>query len=288
MVWRHGGVPPAKVGSPVDSWRLRRRRPRDSSVSQAADPKRRLLSNAGNSRCAVFVPRPMNEHEPIRYALSVDHLVLAGPDLETAVATVEAALGVVLEPGGAHPGLGTRNRLLGLGSGVYLEVIGPDPDQPEPTVPRAFGIDGLDRPTLVTWALRIDDPSSAPATAEPPAGYEAFRAMSRRRPDGSTLSWRLAFPSETAAIAGPIHPAPFLIDWNGSRPPGRSLPAAATLEGLHLSGPAEVAAALHVAARSTRQPVDDPAVEVLVSPGEPVVEAVLRVAGRRLVWKGAI
>ena len=224
---------------------------------------------------------------PTRYALSVDHLVLAAPDLDAAVLAVESALGVELEAGGAHPGLGTRNRLLGLGSGAYLEVIAPDPEQPEPSAPRPFGIDALEAPTLVTWALRVEG-------ADTPAGYESFRAMSRRRPDGSVLSWRLAFPAEGSLVPGPVQPVPFLIDWGpvdsgAGVPPGAALPEAVTIEALHLTGGAEVAAAVHVAGHSTVQPADGgPAVEVLLSRGEPGVEAVLRVGDREVVWKGSI
>ena len=49
---------------------------------------------------------------------------------------------------------GTRNALLSLGPGTYLEIIGPDPEQPTPAQPRPFGIDDLKEPRLVTWAAK--------------------------------------------------------------------------------------------------------------------------------------
>lgn len=241
----------------------------------------------------------MSDQTPTRYALSVDHLVVAGPDLDVATAAVEAALGVELEAGGSHPGVGTRNRLLGLGSRAYLEVIGPDSDQPEPGAPRPFGIDTLTEPTLVTWALRFHPGESgehaagadldAPTETPPgtPPGYEPFRAMSRRRPDGSTLSWRLSFPSDAVATEGPVQPVPFLIDWALGTSPGESLPAKVSLETLRLAGPAAVAAAVHVAGRAL--PTESgPAVEVQLVRGELRLEAVLRVGDRRLTWSGSI
>ena len=86
--------------------------------------------------------------------MQIDHLVLAGPDLEQAAARVAAKLGVAPAPGGRHIGFGTHNRLVDLDHGAYLEVIGPDPDQPAPPGPRPFGIDDLTEPRLVAWAVR--------------------------------------------------------------------------------------------------------------------------------------
>lgn len=149
---------------------------------------------------------------------SLDHLVYAAPDLDEAARHVETLTGVRPVEGGRHPGLGTRNRLLGLGGRRYLEVIGPDPDQPAPDRPRPFGLDELTGPRLVTWAIRVGDIEDRVGRARA-RGYDPGDAerMSRRTADGELLRWRL-----TSIRDGPV---PFLIDWGTTVHPGdRDLP----------------------------------------------------------------
>lgn len=149
----------------------------------------------------------------------LDHLVLATADLGATVADFARRTGVMPVPGGAHPGLGTRNHLVGLGGRSYLEIIGPDPEQPEPTGPRPFGVDRSAAPTVLTWA--ISPPDLDPAiTGARARGVDPGppRQMSRRTPDGTVLRWRL---TDTGAGALP-DPVPFLIDWGDSRHPADS------------------------------------------------------------------
>ncbi|GHG35052.1 hypothetical protein GCM10017567_64400 [Amycolatopsis bullii] len=154
-------------------------------------------------------------------ALVLDHLVYAGPDLADAVARVAALTGVTPAPGGRHVGVGTANHLAGLGAGAYLEVIGPDPEQPDPEVPRPFGIDELTEPALVAWAVRTTDIDVTVAKARA-HGFDPGdpREMSRETGDGETLRWRLTPPS----APGTLHP--FLIDWGSTpHPTTRDLPS---------------------------------------------------------------
>src|SRR4051812_43488329 len=87
----------------------------------------------------------------------VDHLVYATPDLDTSIRDLERLLGVAASAGGQHLGRGTRNALIAIGERAYLEIIGPDADQPPPAGPRWFGVDALEQPRLVTWAAHGTD-----------------------------------------------------------------------------------------------------------------------------------
>jgi catechol 2,3-dioxygenase-like lactoylglutathione lyase family enzyme len=63
---------------------------------------------------------------------TLDHLAIVAPDLDSGCAFVSRVLGVDLQPGGAHPRMGTHNRLLRLGPDTYLEVIAIDPSAQRP------------------------------------------------------------------------------------------------------------------------------------------------------------
>ena len=67
--------------------------------------------------------------------LAIDHLVIAAPDLESGANHVADLLGVAPQGGGAHPRMGTHNRVMGMFGGMYLEVIAIDPAAPAPERP---------------------------------------------------------------------------------------------------------------------------------------------------------
>ncbi|MCX5062219.1 MULTISPECIES: VOC family protein [unclassified Streptomyces] len=146
----------------------------------------------------------------------LDHLVLATPELAATVADFARRTGVTPVPGGAHVGFGTRNHLVALGGAGYLEIIGPDPEQSAPDGPRPFDVDRLLAARTVTWAISPPDLDLAVAAARA-RGYDPgpVRPMSRRRPDGTLLEWRLT-DGDTAHPSGLV---PFLIDWGSSAHP---------------------------------------------------------------------
>jgi len=158
----------------------------------------------------------------------LDHIVLAAPDLAAAVAEFTELTGVVPVQGGQHLGLGTANYLVGLAGGLpsadsaYLEIIGPDPEQPPPAAPRPFGIDELTASRLAAWAIHPADLDGHIEVARE-RGYDPgpARAMSRAAPDGERLHWRLTWADLNAGVAL----VPFLIDWGSTAPPpSRGLP----------------------------------------------------------------
>jgi len=154
--------------------------------------------------------------------------------LPLGIETIEKLLGVRAMPGGQHSGRGTRNALISLGPDIYLEIIGPDPDQPAPTLARPFGIDDLNEPRLVTWVAKgqsLDSFVKEAATAGVRLG-EVIDG-SRRRTDGVALSWRYTDP-RTVVFDGLV---PFFIDWGTTAHPAATATRGASLIGLRAEHP---------------------------------------------------
>lgn len=169
--------------------------------------------------------------------LEFDHLVIAVPDLAESVEQCHKLLGVEAIPGGAHPGLGTANALLGLkgddrglevGRDIYLEILGPDPEQ-DPAL-AASRLAGITEPTVQRWAIHPADfdglVTSAARSSEPHVDLGEVHDMTRRTPEGTLLEWRLT--RRTPLALGGIQP--FLIDWKGSPHPARQAMPAVRLE----------------------------------------------------------
>jgi hypothetical protein len=165
---------------------------------------------------------------------AIDHLVYATTNLDRGIEEIAELLGVPPAPGGQHTGLGTRNALLSLGRGTYLEVIGPDPAQPPPARLRPFGIDSLRESRLVTWLARVTNIEEK-AEAARHAGYDPgpVTTMNRALPDGSVLKWKLTM---RASLPGDGI-VPFLIEWDTHEHPSRTAPGGCSLIDLEAEHP---------------------------------------------------
>lgn len=195
---------------------------------------KRAIASAGIAACFFAGAYGAQQQMRNEFLSEVDHLVFVTPDLAAGITQVERLLGVSAVPGGQHPGWGTRNALIGLGDNTYLEIIGPDPDQPKPGRPRRFGIDELKAPRLATWAAKGTDLEAIVENAKS-RGLDLgqVQAGSRRRPDGVLLSWRLTV--SPALTADGI--VPFFIDWGKTPHPAAALPKGCVLIALRAEHP---------------------------------------------------
>ena len=151
----------------------------------------------------------------------LDHILWAAPDLAEGEKIIEILTGVKPARGGVHPGFGTRNSLIGLDLGVYFEIISPDPAQ-DLNRNRGGAIAALSRPGVIAFAIRTDDLDALGAAARREGlSLKGPVAMSRNRPDGVRLDWRI-LDLEHSRFGEAI---PFVIDWGASPHPSESVPA---------------------------------------------------------------
>lgn len=153
----------------------------------------------------------------------IDHLIFAAPTLSSGINFIENKLGVQPVMGGQHIGRGTHNALLALGKNTYLEIIAPDPAQPDVPRPLWMKTDQCKSPQLWTWVSKSSDLQSISAIAKQhdiPLGK--LEKGNRKQANGNMLQWELSNPINENADGI----LPFFIDWKDTIHPSTTLPQA--------------------------------------------------------------
>jgi len=154
--------------------------------------------------------------------LRLDHITVAADSLASGVAHAEAALGVKIPFGGAHPLMGTHNHLLRLGDALFLEIIAIDPAAGPLSRRRWFGLDDpavraelAAGPQLATWVVAADDIEKC-LREVPHAAGPAVRVT---RGD---LQWLIGVPNDGSM---PFDGAfPTIIQWPRGPHPASRMP----------------------------------------------------------------
>lgn len=138
--------------------------------------------------------------------LALDHVILVVADLDAAAARLEREHGLASIEGGRHPGHGTGNRIVPLGD-TYLELMAVVDPAEAATSPMGRWVAGRAGPETAPSAvcLRTDDIDGVASRL----GLAPLE-MSRRRPDGVVLSWRLCGLDEAFGDEA----LPFFIQWD--------------------------------------------------------------------------
>ncbi|QBD82604.1 VOC family protein [Ktedonosporobacter rubrisoli] len=137
--------------------------------------------------------------------LTLSQIIYGVQDLDRATRQIESRGFTVLD-GGVHPGLGTANRIVPLGD-TYFEILGIINRQE--ALHNAYGSALLrqtqDGDRLVRWSLRTDtiDEVAKERDLVP-------ENRSRRRPDGTLLTWRAAGLA-LSLVEGWL---PFFMQWD--------------------------------------------------------------------------
>lgn len=201
--------------------------------------------------------------------MRLDHLVFAaGPDgLVGTSERLAQLLGEDFVDGGVHPRFGTRNRILPLTEGTYLEVVEVLDHPASDKAP--FGQAVRARSELgggwMGWVISVDDIT----TLEQRLGRESVKG-NRHRPDGTELLWR-----QLGVKGLQSDPQlPFFVQWesDGSLHPSAGSTGNISLEALEIAGdPARVTEWLGA---PVERPLEDVKVEWVAPNGAPGINAV--------------
>jgi hypothetical protein len=184
-----------------------------------------LLALASHTALAMFDAKLRKAED------AFDHILLGAADLDAGIRWVEERTGARAKFGGVHPGAGTRNALLSLGTRHYLEIIAPDPAQPN--APDERGLRKLASPRIIQWAVGTDDIAAVHAATQS-AGIKTFGPQpgSRQRPDGKLLRWQVLGIEQTTPLV------PFFIQWErGSIHPSSDAPKLGAAKALRFETP---------------------------------------------------
>ena len=184
-------------------------------------PRRSFITIAGG---ALLAPYPLcsNQQEqsdvpPLvdQVPPMLDHILLGCSDLQRGIEFVEQHTGVRATFGGVHPGRGTQNALLSLGTsnvnqkGRYLEIIAPDSRQ-SAADEHYSRLKTFKEPRLIGWAAHPGDLQVFAADlAKAGIVTQGPTPGSRKRPDGRVLQWKtLALRDDAGGLL------PFFIEWS--------------------------------------------------------------------------
>jgi hypothetical protein len=201
--------------------------------------------------------------------MRLDHIVFAaGPDGLAATADrLSKLLGEDFVDGGLHPRFGTRNRILPLTDGTYLELVEVLDHPASDKAP--FGQAVRARSELgggwMGWVVSVEDITPL----EDRLGRESVKG-NRHRPDGTELLWK-----QLGVKGLQSDPQlPFFIQWQSDADlhPSKGSTGNISLEALEIAGdPARVTEWLGA---PVEQPLEDVKVEWVAPNGTPGIVAV--------------
>ena len=201
--------------------------------------------------------------------MRLDHIVFAaGPDgLAGTAARLSALLGEDFVDGGVHPRFGTRNRILPLTDGTYLELVEVLDHPASDKAP--FGQAVRARSELgggwMGWVVSVEDITPL----EQRLGRESVKG-NRHRPDGTELLWK-----QLGVKGLQSDPQlPFFVQWQSDADlhPSAGASGNISLESLDIAGdPARVTEWLGA---PVEQPLEDVKVEWVAPNGTPGIVAV--------------
>lgn len=155
-----------------------------------------------------------DEHLPyMKTNKPIDHIVYGVFDLDRSMDDFERLLGIRPVFGGYHETFGTKNALIKLNKGIYLELLAADRANTKVQKPRWMGVDVLKKERITRWAQKsysLEDDSLVLKKYNPRMG--SIAEGSRKTVNGSLLKWKLTMPLPLPEV----ELVPFMLDWSQS------------------------------------------------------------------------
>lgn len=166
--------------------------------------------------------------------MRLDHISYACTTSELAdvIQRIGGDLGATFVDGGRHPSFGTRNFILPLANGCYIEVVSAldHPAAEKAPFGRAVAQRASDGGGWMSWVVAVDDL----APVEERLGREA-RDGHRIRPDGTDLCWR-----QIGVLEVMVDPQlPFFVQWSGPATDHPSTGGTISIDRIEMSGDPE-------------------------------------------------
>lgn len=166
----------------------------------------------------------------------LDHLVIGAASLVQGVDYIRSLTGIEVPAGGSHPRMGTHNRVMQIGNGVFFEIIAIEPYAMPPYRKRWFGLDDpkqrariAERPRLIAWAVSTRD-IGATLSASP---IDLGTATEMTRGD---MVWQIGIRDDGQLPDNGIYPV--VLEWpNGHGPSNRMTDFGMRLQTLRLYHP---------------------------------------------------
>ena len=163
----------------------------------------------------------------------IDHVVLAAPDLESAILEFQEMTGVQPVVSSHIKGLGIKTARVSFEGSSFLEIIAPDPAKTGPigVLLKSIGLTGL---VPFHWAIRTEDAEALKPQLSKLGYTPDCIVMTGASPNGTPRTWEMLY-LYGQKMRGMC---PFFINWDRSDHPCETMPIVGELIGVTIRAPA--------------------------------------------------
>ena len=164
----------------------------------------------------------------------IDHVVLAAPDLESAILEFQEMTGIQPVVSSHIKGLGIKTARVSFEGSSFLEIIAPDPAKNGPVgvLLKSIGLTGL---VPFHWAIRTENAEGLKPELSKLGYTPDCIVMTGASPNGTPRTWEMLY-LYGQKMRGMC---PFFINWDRSDHPSETMPIVGELIGVTIRAPAD-------------------------------------------------